>query len=183
MRVSWRKYPNNLGHMNYDGCFRCHDGNHVSNDGKVLTNDCNSCHILLEENSPQKGRRISSEGLQFTHPGGIEVSFKTQKCSACHGVGNKTLEKKVAANWGWSKKLIKAQRAETIVPFFVTCITRITRKSIFTKIFRLKQLNYTSDYSISKYNYDDDTNHTGTLPSPSSFRVFPRPESGLLKWE
>ncbi|GMU89667.1 MAG: hypothetical protein AMXMBFR49_18740 [Chlorobiota bacterium] len=97
MKVSWRKYPNHLGHMNYDGCFRCHDGNHVSDDGKVITNDCNSCHILLEETTPQKGQQISSKGLEFTHPGGIEVSFKTQKCSACHGVGNKTLDKKVAS--------------------------------------------------------------------------------------
>lgn len=96
MRVSWRHYPNNLGHMNYDGCFRCHDGNHVSDDGKVITNDCNSCHVLLAQTTPQKGKQLSMEGLEFSHPGEIEVSFKTQKCSACHGVGNKTLEKKVA---------------------------------------------------------------------------------------
>ena len=94
MKVSWRKYPNNLGHMNYDGCFRCHDGEHFSSDGKVISNDCNSCHILLEEISPQKGRQIAIEGLDFIHPGGIEVSFKTQKCSACHGVGDEAKEKK-----------------------------------------------------------------------------------------
>jgi len=96
MRVSWKHYPNHLGHMNYDGCFRCHDGNHVSEDGKVITNDCNSCHVLLAQDTPKGGKQVNLDGVEFSHPGEIEVSFKTQKCSACHGVGNKTLEKKVA---------------------------------------------------------------------------------------
>jgi hypothetical protein len=98
MKVNWKHYPNNLGHMNYDGCFRCHDGKHVSDNGKTITNDCNSCHILLAQDTPQKGKQVALEGLEFTHPGGIEVSFKTQKCSTCHGVGNKTLDKKTAKN-------------------------------------------------------------------------------------
>jgi hypothetical protein len=30
MNVSWKNYPENIGHMTNIGCFRCHDGKHVS---------------------------------------------------------------------------------------------------------------------------------------------------------
>ncbi len=47
MHVTWGTYPNNLGHMNFPGCFRCHDGNHVAKDGTTIPQDCNTCHTLL----------------------------------------------------------------------------------------------------------------------------------------
>ena len=47
MKVTWGTYPNNIGHLAYPGCFRCHDGNHTSKDGKTLSNDCSLCHNLL----------------------------------------------------------------------------------------------------------------------------------------
>jgi nitrate/TMAO reductase-like tetraheme cytochrome c subunit len=55
MKVGWGTYPNNIGHMDFPGCFRCHDGNHVSKSGKVLSNDCSLCHNLLavDETNPQ----------------------------------------------------------------------------------------------------------------------------------
>jgi hypothetical protein len=52
MRVTWGTYPNNLGHMDFPGCFRCHDGNHKSKDGQVVTQDCNTCHSLLAMEEP-----------------------------------------------------------------------------------------------------------------------------------
>jgi hypothetical protein len=55
MKVDWGTYPNNLGHMNFPGCFRCHDGTHASADGKTIPNDCGTCHNLLasDEASPK----------------------------------------------------------------------------------------------------------------------------------
>ena len=47
MNVTWGTYPNNLGHSDFPGCFRCHDGNHKAKDGRVITQDCNACHNLL----------------------------------------------------------------------------------------------------------------------------------------
>jgi hypothetical protein len=47
MKVKWGTYPNNIGHNDFPGCFRCHDGNHVSKSGKTLSNDCSVCHNLL----------------------------------------------------------------------------------------------------------------------------------------
>jgi formate-dependent nitrite reductase cytochrome c552 subunit len=53
MRVNWGVHPNNLGHNDSPGCFRCHDGSHTSADGQTITNDCSACHQILaagEEN-------------------------------------------------------------------------------------------------------------------------------------
>ena len=55
LKVSWGTYPNNLGHTDFPGCFRCHDGSHTSADGKTISQDCNSCHepVALDETSPE----------------------------------------------------------------------------------------------------------------------------------
>jgi hypothetical protein len=47
MKITWGTYPNNLGHTDFPGCFRCHDGNHTSADGRTISNDCSTCHDLL----------------------------------------------------------------------------------------------------------------------------------------
>jgi len=55
MNISWGTYPNNIGHTDFTGCFRCHDGNHTSSDGKTVSQDCSACHRLLamEETNPK----------------------------------------------------------------------------------------------------------------------------------
>jgi hypothetical protein len=55
MRVTWGTHPNNLGHMDSLGCFRCHDGSHTSADGQTITNDCSACHQIIAsgENNPK----------------------------------------------------------------------------------------------------------------------------------
>ncbi|MGB6134604.1 MAG: NapC/NirT family cytochrome c [Acidobacteriaceae bacterium] len=55
MKVTWGTYPNNIGHMAFPGCFRCHDGNHLAKNGQTLSNDCSLCHNLLavDETHPQ----------------------------------------------------------------------------------------------------------------------------------
>ncbi len=47
MKLTWGVHPNNLGHSDFPGCFRCHDGSHTSSDGQTITNDCSACHQLL----------------------------------------------------------------------------------------------------------------------------------------
>jgi hypothetical protein len=55
LKVAWGTYPNNLGHMDSPGCFRCHDGSHTSKDGKTISQDCNRCHepLAMDEASPE----------------------------------------------------------------------------------------------------------------------------------
>jgi nitrate/TMAO reductase-like tetraheme cytochrome c subunit len=63
MKVTWGTHPNNIGHMDYPGCFRCHDGSHVAKDGKTIPQDCSVCHNLLavEEAKPKV---LSDLGIQ-----------------------------------------------------------------------------------------------------------------------
>ena len=46
MAVQFGTYPNNIGHMDSPGCFRCHDDNHKTKDGKKIGQDCESCHAI-----------------------------------------------------------------------------------------------------------------------------------------
>jgi hypothetical protein len=66
MKVSWGLYPSNVGHMDSPGCFRCHDGNHVSSDGRAIPNDCATCHdvLAMEEKNPKV---LSDLGYTGTH--------------------------------------------------------------------------------------------------------------------
>jgi hypothetical protein len=52
MKVAWGTYPNNIGHTDSPGCFRCHDDSHASADGKKVTQDCGACHNLLAMEEP-----------------------------------------------------------------------------------------------------------------------------------
>jgi len=52
MNITWGTYANNLGHTDFPVCFRCHDGDHKSKDGQVITQDCNTCHNLLAMDDP-----------------------------------------------------------------------------------------------------------------------------------
>ena len=55
MAITWSSYPNNLGHTQFPGCFRCHDDNHKNKSGETIAQDCASCHELLavDEKDPE----------------------------------------------------------------------------------------------------------------------------------
>jgi nitrate/TMAO reductase-like tetraheme cytochrome c subunit len=55
LKVTWGTHPNNLGHADYPGCFRCHDENHATPGKKTISQDCNLCHQVLavDEASPE----------------------------------------------------------------------------------------------------------------------------------
>ena len=55
MNVTWGTYPNQIGHTDHPGCFRCHDDLHATKDGTTISQDCSVCHELLalEEESPE----------------------------------------------------------------------------------------------------------------------------------
>ena len=63
LKVNWGTYPNNLGHMDSPGCFRCHDGSHTSTSGKTIGQDCDTCHqsLATDEASPEILRTLGIE--------------------------------------------------------------------------------------------------------------------------
>ncbi|MEZ4616661.1 MAG: hypothetical protein R2867_14330 [Caldilineaceae bacterium] len=46
MRVYWDTYPLDIGHVDFPGCMRCHDGNHLSEAGEAIPAECNLCHSI-----------------------------------------------------------------------------------------------------------------------------------------
>jgi hypothetical protein len=67
MKVTWGTYPNNIGHTDFTGCFRCHDELHETSDGKTISQDCNSCHQLLAMEEPEP-EILSDLGLVSNGP-------------------------------------------------------------------------------------------------------------------
>lgn len=97
MKVTAKTYPDHLGHMDFPGCFRCHDGGHVKVvDGvatkEVIPSTCDTCHTF-----PQIGPAVASLPLgepPSTHTDKLWVfnhkSVATsidpggQSCGECH---------------------------------------------------------------------------------------------------
>jgi uncharacterized membrane protein len=80
MKTDWQTHPNNIGHFYFSGCFRCHDGEHVSNTGKVVRNDCNLCHTVLADS---EAPRASLKSESFQHPVDLGA-LADRKCDSCH---------------------------------------------------------------------------------------------------
>lgn len=81
MKTDWQAHPNNIGHLTSSGCFRCHDGEHVSDSGKVIRNDCNICHTVLYDSagSPERYAKVGD----FEHPVKLGDLAKLE-CKTCH---------------------------------------------------------------------------------------------------
>jgi nitrate/TMAO reductase-like tetraheme cytochrome c subunit len=45
-KVDWNTHPNNLGHIDSPGCFRCHDGKHLNSQNQAIRLECNLCHSI-----------------------------------------------------------------------------------------------------------------------------------------
>jgi len=85
MKVSWKNFPDNAGHMYSLGCFRCHDGKHMSSDGKVLSKECSTCHLLITHKVDQSKEQALFDLAPYPHPVDIGDDYKETNCSECHG--------------------------------------------------------------------------------------------------
>ena len=85
MKASWDAYPDHIGHIEYNGCFRCHNNTHKSSNGRVISKDCNICHsILLQGTADSLEVARFDEELEFKHPVDIDEEWKYSNCSDCH---------------------------------------------------------------------------------------------------
>ena len=84
MNAAWRAYPDNIGHMASPGCFRCHDGKHVSDAGEQIRFTCDLCHAFV---------RPGALDGSLVYDGSFEHSFKLEgahaalRCDECHDGG------------------------------------------------------------------------------------------------
>jgi nitrate/TMAO reductase-like tetraheme cytochrome c subunit len=84
MKADWRRYPENIGHKEWPGCFRCHDGLHKAvNDAqkKIPASDCSACHAILAQGDGEQLEKLNARGNTFIH---IDAEYENFDCSSCH---------------------------------------------------------------------------------------------------
>jgi hypothetical protein len=87
MNVTADKYLNHIGHLESDGCFRCHSDRHRSDKGKVISKDCNLCHTLIAQGPTGKMQYATiNQAMEFVHPIDVKDNWKTYFCTECHRV-------------------------------------------------------------------------------------------------
>jgi hypothetical protein len=94
-KVDWTAHPNNLGHINSPGCFRCHDGKHLDSQQQAIRLECNLCHSIPVVATSQDfvtSVEISRgpEPSSHLNPNWISLhnSAFNATCSNCHTTGD-----------------------------------------------------------------------------------------------
>ena len=85
MRATSSKYLNHIGHLESDGCFRCHSDRHKSEKGTIISKDCNLCHTIVSQGHTGDIRYANVDSvMEFQHPIDIKDNWKTYFCTECH---------------------------------------------------------------------------------------------------
>lgn len=88
---NWTTHPNNIGHKDSPGCFRCHDGKHLDVDQRAIRLECNLCHSIPIVAGPTNfiaNLEISRgpEPQSHHNPNWISLHHQAynQTCQSCH---------------------------------------------------------------------------------------------------
>jgi hypothetical protein len=85
MKVTYDVYPEHIGHLESDGCFRCHNGAFKADNGRTITKDCDLCHTIVGQGKPGFMQLTTMrESLEFRHPVDVGNAWKEANCSECH---------------------------------------------------------------------------------------------------
>ena len=85
MKANYSVYPRHIGHLETNGCFRCHNNRFKSPKGKVISKDCNLCHTIVGQGKSDSLKYVGINGaLDFIHPVDIGNSWKESNCVDCH---------------------------------------------------------------------------------------------------
>jgi nitrate/TMAO reductase-like tetraheme cytochrome c subunit len=88
MKADWSAYPDNIGHRDTPGCFRCHTDEMVSDEGQTIFTDCTKCHLILAQGETISQVNVNiEEGLPFVHPEDFDTIEEFTECSECHDGG------------------------------------------------------------------------------------------------
>jgi hypothetical protein len=85
MKVTYDMYPEHIGHLETEGCFRCHNDQFKTSSGRVISKNCNLCHTIVGQGK-QGNMKYSTikESLEFEHPVDIGTAWQESNCSECH---------------------------------------------------------------------------------------------------
>jgi nitrate/TMAO reductase-like tetraheme cytochrome c subunit len=87
----WNSHPNNVGHKDSPGCFRCHDGKHINANQEAIRLECNLCHSVPTVAGPYSfvaSIEISRGPEPESHKNPNWISLHNQalneSCTHCH---------------------------------------------------------------------------------------------------
>ena len=93
--LSFQTHPDNIGHRDAPGCFRCHDGKHFSEAGEAVRLECNLCHsipLVVQPGEIEPMLPLTSGIEPATH---LESTWISQhhlvldsSCANCHTTDN-----------------------------------------------------------------------------------------------
>ena len=94
MKAKWSAYPDNIGHKDWPGCFRCHnDVLESEEDEQNIDTTCNICHsILAQGEDVDKINASFNTGLDFMHPWDDEPMSEYTHCADCHTGGKEVYD-------------------------------------------------------------------------------------------
>jgi nitrate/TMAO reductase-like tetraheme cytochrome c subunit len=85
MKVTYDVYPDHIGHLESEGCFRCHNDAFKTETGKSITRNCNLCHTIVGQGKSGMMQFTNvRDTLEFQHPVDIGTAWKEANCSECH---------------------------------------------------------------------------------------------------
>ncbi len=94
-KSDWTTHPNNIGHKDFPGCFRCHDGKHLNDKQEAVPLECNLCHSIPVVAGPDKfvanieiSRGPEPESHLNSNWLGLHRSAFDETCAACHTTAN-----------------------------------------------------------------------------------------------
>jgi nitrate/TMAO reductase-like tetraheme cytochrome c subunit len=94
-RSDWNSHSNNIGHLNSPGCFRCHDGKHLTSENQAIRLECNLCHSIPVVAGPYNfitDIQISRGPEPQSHLNTTWIAQHhlalNQSCSNCHDTSN-----------------------------------------------------------------------------------------------
>jgi len=87
MRADATRYLDHIGHLESDGCFRCHSDRHKTAKGETISRNCDLCHTIIAQ-GPTGTISTSAidKTLEFVHPTDIKGKWKDYFCTECHRV-------------------------------------------------------------------------------------------------
>lgn len=98
-KIRWDTHPDNLGHKQDPGCFRCHDGKHLTGQEEASRLECNLCHsvpVIADETSLVTNLEVvrGPEPPSHTHSSWITLHGKVidSSCAACHEPADETID-------------------------------------------------------------------------------------------
>ena len=93
MKASWSAHPDNIGHRDWPGCFRCHNDTLESSAGDTIFTTCTRCHVILSQGSDGPALSVDlKQGKTFVHPEDDEEIDEYSDCSDCHTGGPELYE-------------------------------------------------------------------------------------------